>query len=152
MIVAGFRYAFSLTHHRHDAEDLVQQACLQVLRRKHVIHGKSYLFVAIRNLYYDECRRRPLTRTERLDGRDVVDPNQNHARAVNGRIDIETLLGGIPSADRELLFLHGVEGFTAAEIGEITGHPRGTILSRLSRIKRKLSRRFRRPSILEEVP
>ncbi len=32
-VQAGYRYAFSLSHNRHDAEDLVQQAWLKLTRR-----------------------------------------------------------------------------------------------------------------------
>ena len=42
------------------------------------------------------------------------------------------------SAGRELIFRHVVENYTAAEIAEMTGKPRGTILSAVHRAKRKL--------------
>lgn len=37
-----------------------------------------------------------------------------------------------------MLFLTAVEGYTTAEIAQLTGRPRGTILSALHRAKKKL--------------
>ena len=43
LVIAGYRYALSLTHHEHDAEDLVQQACLKIFRVQRRIKDKAYL-------------------------------------------------------------------------------------------------------------
>jgi RNA polymerase sigma-70 factor (ECF subfamily) len=143
LVDAGFRYGFSLTHHRQDAEDLVQQACLQVVRKKGRVVEKGYLFVAIRNLFRDGCRRRALVTYAALtdetnNGQDCTD-----TRHTDNRLDVETILEALPCDDREILYLNCIEGFTAEEIGEVTGHSRSTILSRLARAKRKLTDRFR---------
>ena len=151
LILAGFKYAFSLTHRWHDAEDVLQQACLQVLRKKDFINDKAYLFVTIRNLFYDQCRRRALATIEPLAGSEPADSQPDHTRHVNGRLDVEAVLANLRSADRELLYLNSVEGFTAAEISELTGQPRGTILSQLSRVKQRLRDRYQPQSILGEV-
>ncbi len=146
---AGFRYAYSLTHHRQDAEDLVQQACLRVVRSKGSVVEKGYLFVTIRNLFVDGCRRQslvsftPLT-DETRGGRD------SEVRQVDNKLDLESMLSTLSSDERELLYLNCIEGFTAQEISKITGQPRGTILSQLARTKQKLSDRFRVASREEE--
>lgn len=41
LVDVGYRYAYSLTHHRQDAEDLAQQACLQAVRKKRKTGGES---------------------------------------------------------------------------------------------------------------
>ncbi|MGS0726342.1 sigma-70 family RNA polymerase sigma factor, partial [Shewanella sp. 0m-11] len=50
---------------------------------------------------------------------------------------IEYLFEQLNSAEREVLYLWALEGYSAAEIAEDLGQPRGTILSRLHRIKLK---------------
>lgn len=57
MLQAGFRFALSLTHHRHDAADLTQQSWLNLARRHGRVRNKSLLFSTIRNLFYDQYRR-----------------------------------------------------------------------------------------------
>lgn len=61
-----------------------------------------------------------------------------NASPANG--DLDVLLAGLKTAERETLFLNCVEGYTADEIARHTGQPRGTVLSLLSRAKRKLRR------------
>ena len=47
-------------------------------------------------------------------------------------------LAALRPAERETLFLADVEGYTAQEIADLTGHPRGTVLSLIHRTHRKL--------------
>ena len=143
LIDAGFRYAFSLAHHRQDAEDLVQQACLRVFRRKGNTGDKSYLFVTIRNLFLDKCRRRSLVSFTQLSDETTPKASPLEIRHTDNKLDLEMILGSLPSEEREILYLNCIEGFTADEIGVIMGTPRGTILSQLARTKRKLTIRFR---------
>ena len=50
LVQTGFRFALSLSGDRHEAEDLVQQACLRVLSKKGQLESRSYLLATIRNL------------------------------------------------------------------------------------------------------
>lgn len=139
LVQAGYRYAYSLTHNRHDAEDLVQQACLRVFQLKGKLGEKKYLFVVIRNLYIDRWRAQQRGSTQNM-GSDFDQPDgaANHVDVVDNRIDVESMLAGLRFEERELLYLNCVEGYSAAEIGEITGTSRNTILSQLARAKKKL--------------
>ena len=47
-------------------------------------------------------------------------------------------LATLRPAEREVLFLADVEEYTAQEIADLMGHPRGTILSLIHRTHRKL--------------
>jgi DNA-directed RNA polymerase specialized sigma24 family protein len=57
LLHAAFRYAFSLTHHEYDAEDLVQSAWLKLLSMNAKVPEKNLLFVAVRHLFFDDRRR-----------------------------------------------------------------------------------------------
>ncbi|MEM1213103.1 MAG: RNA polymerase sigma factor [Planctomycetota bacterium] len=134
----GFRYALSLTHDRPAAEDLLQDACLRVSRRGGPWHA-GYLLKAIRNGWIDSLRRGKL-KTEAIDAvaeDELIEPAVDYVPLEEM---LEGLLGRVSARDRELLFLSAVEGYTAAEIGGLTGRPRGTILSALFRAKQKLRR------------
>jgi DNA-directed RNA polymerase specialized sigma24 family protein len=52
LLQAAFRYAFSLTHHQCDAEDLVQSAWLKLLSMNAKVPAKNLLLVTIRNFVF----------------------------------------------------------------------------------------------------
>jgi RNA polymerase sigma-70 factor (ECF subfamily) len=46
---------------------------------------------------------------------------------------LERCLGILRPVEREVLLLFDLEGYTAREISELTGHPQGTVLSLMRR-------------------
>lgn len=137
-VQAGFRYAVALTHHYQDAEDLVQEAWLNLCRRYGSVASNALLFTAVRNLFVDQCRRRKIVQFESLDESETpVWPGPDGEEpGLQG--DLEALLGTLRPLEREVLFLHYYEGRTAEEIGQMTGHPRGSVLSLMHRALVKL--------------
>ena len=142
VLQAGYRYAYSLTHHRQDAEDLVQRAWVRLQRRYDNCDSTALMFRTLRNLFYDDCRRAKIVRFEPLetDGLEVSSPGMESslesAPGVKG--DLEIMLGLLAPAEREILYLNCIEGMTAKEIGELTDRPRNTVLSILARAHQKL--------------
>ncbi|MCA9005396.1 MAG: RNA polymerase sigma factor [Planctomycetaceae bacterium] len=149
LIQSGYRYAVSLSHNRHDAEDLIQQACLKVLRQQGTLVGKSYLFTAIRNLFYDSLRKRQGIVDEPLVDNLVADDTIPHTKLIEQKIDLEEILSCLRVEEREVLFLQIVEGYTAQEISTLTQQPRGTVLSLLSRARQRVQQRYDLDQILE---
>jgi RNA polymerase sigma-70 factor (ECF subfamily) len=135
LLQAAFRYAFSLTHHQCDAEDLVQSAWLKLLSMNAKVPAKNLLLVTIRNLFFDELRRRKIVSFCALDEEEPT-ACQSDKRSAFG--DIDTLLSELRPEERETLFLHAVEGYTASEISRLTGQPRGTVLSLMHRARQRL--------------
>lgn len=135
-VQAGYRYAFSLTHRQHDAEDLVQQAWLKLTRRYGRVKNRSMLFTTIRHAFYDQCRRAGIIAFESLDT--VPEPAGTNGGdgAVSG--DLEALLALLRPVEREALYLNAVEGYTAKEIARMTKTPRNTVLSLIHRARQKL--------------
>lgn len=138
LIESGYRYALSLTHHEQDAEDLIQQACMKVLRAKGRLVSKRYLFASIRNQFIDSRRRRSEEQLSTNANESIHDEAVNHVTQTDRRLDMQQLLATLRMEEREALFLNCVEGFTANEISELTDQPRGTVLSHLSRAKKRL--------------
>ena len=145
LVQAGYRYALSIARHHQDAEDLVQQAWLKLQRAYGRVEGTPVLFRAIRNLFYDQKRRTKIVQFEPLDS--TPEPGKRESSGVSH--DLELLLGRLRPEEREALYLNVVEGFTATEISEQTGSPRGTILSHIHRARQKLAKalggEFREP-------
>jgi RNA polymerase sigma factor (sigma-70 family) len=140
----GFRYACSLTHDRAEAEDLLQDACVSILN----VGGpweKAYFFTTIRNRFIDRYRRNQKVLFLPLQGErdgETFGPEMAvedwNVPDVLGNGALERALGELRAEERETMFLAVVEGYTAQEIADMTGRPRGTILSLLHRTKAKL--------------
>jgi RNA polymerase sigma factor (sigma-70 family) len=135
---SGYRYALALTHHSADAEDLVQEAWLNLCRRYGGVESNGLLFTTVRNLFIDQCRRKKIVHFESLDQSAPPDvPAVNDGESgVKG--DLDALLAILRPAEREMLFLHYYQGHTAEEISQLTSQPRGTVLSLLHRAIAKL--------------
>jgi RNA polymerase sigma-70 factor, ECF subfamily len=138
LLQSGFRYAYSLCHDFHDAEDYVQQAWYKLHRKYGKVETKALLFKTIRNLRMDRLRRDHVVSFEAIEDREFA---SGANRKASGD-DVSVLLSGLRNEEREALYLNVVEGYTAQEISDQTGSPRGTILSLIHRAKKKLSERL----------
>lgn len=137
LMQSGYRYALSLTHRSHDAEDLVQEAWLNLCRRYGVASSRAALYTAIRNLFIDRCRRNRVLSFDSVD--ELAQPPIDALQLLPGTTgDVEALLGQLRPGEREAVYLHYIEGHTAEEVGTLTRQPRGTVLSLLHRALKKL--------------
>ena len=133
MLQAGFRYGMALSHSVQEAEDLVQEAWLHLTRRYGAVASRALLFTTLRNLFIDQCRRRKIVHFESLDQPEPPVLPSPDADEPGLQGDVAALLGALRPAEREAVFLHYYEGRTAEEISQLTGQPRGTVLSLLHR-------------------
>ena len=139
LLQVGFQYAYALTHHHHDAEDLVQTAWLKLYQRYGEVKTKALFFTTIRNTYVDQYRRRKRIPFATLSSEheDFPAPGDVGQKAVESTLD--WMLAQLRDVEREALFLHVVEGYSANEIAVLTGKPRGTVLSLIHRGRQKLT-------------
>ena len=137
LLQSGFRYAFSLSHHQHDAEDLVQEAWRKLCLRYGGATSRAALFMTIRNLFIDRCRRAKILSFDSCDEEPLnLAAPDNASPCVLA--DLDGLLAGLRPGEREAIYPHYVEGHTAEEVGVLTRQPRGTVLSLLHRALHKL--------------
>jgi RNA polymerase sigma-70 factor, ECF subfamily len=140
LLQSGFRYAYSLTHQAAEAEDLVQEAWLKLTRSKQSAWNKSLFFVALRNLFIDRYRHTRLVVMEPLDEVFIEQANES-ASELEVAMDITLLersLCMLRVEEREAIYLHLVEGYSAAEVAELTDRSRNTVLSLIHRGRKKL--------------
>jgi RNA polymerase sigma-70 factor (ECF subfamily) len=138
LLQSGFRYALALTHHREEAEDLVQETCLNLCRRYGRVENRAVLFTSLRNLYIDQCRRRKIVHFDSLDDTAVPEAADIPLTEPCVKGELAALLGQLKPAEREVVFLHYYQGHTAEEISQIQGQSRGTVLSLIHRSLAKL--------------
>jgi RNA polymerase sigma-70 factor (ECF subfamily) len=145
-----FATALRLTRNRSDAEDLVQDTFVKVLRFSGRFtpgtNLKAWLYTILHNTWRN--RRRGAARdtveidSPRVDeaaasGLDGDTPERILLRATLDA-DLQAALDGLPEAFREAVWLRDVEEFSYAEIAEMLGIPIGTVMSRISRGRRLL--------------
>jgi RNA polymerase sigma-70 factor (ECF subfamily) len=142
-----------LTRDGHDAEDVVQEACLRALRFIHTQRGqnsRAWLLTIVRNTcctWLEKNRPSELTRALPLDGpaepaTDAADPE---ALAI-GRADRELVRQAVeelPLEYREVIVLRELEEMSYKEVAQIVGIPLGTVMSRLSRGRARLEQWLR---------
>lgn len=139
LLQVGFQYAYALTHHHHDAEDLVQTAWLKLYQRYGAVTTKALFFTTVRNLYIDQYRRRQRLQFTSLTGEHTCLPTAGDGAREDTEVTMEQMLVQLRDVEREALFLHVVEGYSTSEIATLTGKPRGTVLSLIHRGKQKLA-------------
>jgi RNA polymerase sigma-70 factor (ECF subfamily) len=137
-----------ITGNRADAEDVVQDACLRAFRAVGSIGNASarpWVLTVVRNTAYTWLRKnRPsaVLAVENLEDVETAnakpgDPDsETPETALIARADAVSLQAAImalPTAYRETLILRDVQGLSYREIGEVTGVPIGTVMSRLAR-------------------
>ena len=134
---SGYRYALSLTHHGHDAEDLLQEAWLNLCRRYGAASSRAALYTTIRHLFIDHCRRSRVIAFDSVE--EMAHPVAALPEMPPGTAgDVETLMGRLRPGEREAVYLHYIEGHTAEEVAVLTKQPRGSVLSLLHRALKKL--------------
>jgi RNA polymerase sigma-70 factor (ECF subfamily) len=134
LLQRGYRYAYALTGDRVRAEDLLQDAWSSVLEAKGP-RDAPYLFRVMRNRWIDVQRRARIVQFEELEPERVA---SSETFPTGDSVRVLAAMGKLRPEEREALFLCAVEGWTALEVSEKTGQPRGTVLSLVHRGRAKL--------------
>jgi len=144
---AAHNLARWLVRNGTDAEDLVQEAYLRAWKGFAGLRGtdgRSWLLTIVRNTCYTwlrENRRQDLAVefNEDLHSEDGKTPEPERLLAErSSRQTLEKALQELPAEFREAIVLREFEGLSYKEIGDITGVPIGTVMSRLARARARL--------------
>jgi RNA polymerase sigma-70 factor, ECF subfamily len=144
---AAYNLARWLIRSPADAEDVVQEACLRALRFFDGFRGgdsRAWLLKIVRNTCYSWVRKnRPTELSDEFDetvhstdalGEDAEAKLVSRANSEQVRKALEAL----PAGFREVLVLREIEELSYKEISDVTGVPMGTVMSSLSRARRRL--------------
>lgn len=128
------------------ADDLVQETYLRAFTHFDQHHGdntRAWLAAICLNLARSQARsasRRPVEVPEaEADEVAATDAVDEQAIAALDRAEIEAALARLPEPQRWCVLLMDVAGYTARETAEILRCPRGTVLARVHRGRRKLA-------------
>lgn len=135
-----YRIALHNTQNVSDAEDMVQETFEQLLKCSKPFrdpdHLKAWLIRVIINRCHDLHRSRS-RQTPLTDEIAALLP------APEPGPDFRDEFSQLPEHYKNALYLHYIEGYTAAEIGRIVDHPVSTVLTWLRRGRKALANQLK---------
>jgi RNA polymerase sigma factor (sigma-70 family) len=161
---AAYSFARWMTGNPTDAQDVVQDAMVRMLRYVDTFRGgsaRAWVLSVVRNTALTWLQ------TNRRSGQVSLDADTDGCAGVQAllvahgddggdpaaiqlrRSEIEALhraIRDLPLEQREVVLLRDVEGLSYREIATVLNVPPGTVMSRLARARDVLERRLRGPS------
>jgi RNA polymerase sigma-70 factor (ECF subfamily) len=146
---AAYSLARWLTRNEVDAEDVVQDAYLRAFSYFASFRGgdgRAWLLTIVRNTYYSRRKQNRVHEPmdsfdEQLRGVRSDDANPETLLVDQQRKCIlRGALDDLPARYREVLLLREMENLSYQEIANKVGVPKGTVMSRLSRARKRLQR------------
>ncbi len=151
-----FRYLRSLARREADAEDALQETFLAIWkegkRQRAGGDARAWMFAIARNALFRLQRRRagepsdfePLeTLGSRAGWGAEISPEHIAARAQEREL-VAAALASLPEADRDVLLLRDVEGFSGEQTAEILGLTLANAKTRLHRARLRLTAELKR--------
>lgn len=151
---ALYRSGYRLTRNVADAEDLVQDVCVRAYSRltelEQMENPRAWLLCIQYRLFVDMTRQRrsaSFATSSTCESEDALlemsspEPGpEEQADSAFGEARLERAWQYLDRVQQALLALHDIEGYSLAELVEITGITEGTLKSRLHRARVRLGR------------
>jgi RNA polymerase sigma-70 factor (ECF subfamily) len=146
-----YRVSYGILGNRDDANDVAQEVFAKVFSSIRRFAGRSSLYAWIYRIAVNECynllRKKRPTATYAGDSLDdtqaprteIADWRPTPDRTAMQRDFIYKLLADVPASGRWLLIAKEVEGFSIAELSQMTGLKENTIKGRLFRVRQALA-------------
>jgi RNA polymerase sigma-70 factor (ECF subfamily) len=138
-----YRWLYHLTHDRHTAEDLTQEAFLKVLahleRFRAGTNFRAWLFRIAHNSFANHLRARTRQREPLPD--DLADSDQGPVAALESRETLQGLaraVAGLPTEFRAALLLRVEEDLSFRQIADVLGLTEETARWRVFKARQKL--------------
>lgn len=155
-----FTLCLRMVGDRSEAEDLTQDAFLQLFRKLHTFRGESafrtWLFRLVTNVALMHLRKKKrlmMQESPLEDNHTVSEEGDAPRRALgatdqtlagaNDRVILERAIQGLAPGYRRVFLLHDLEGYIHTEISAILGLGIGTSKSQLHKARRHLRRLLR---------
>lgn len=135
------RYARALAGDQHAADDLVQDTVERAINKRHLWRPgsdlRAWLFAIMHNVFVNQLRARQAHPEAPIDEDEL--PAAPSAQGARLEIrDLETALALLPTEQREIVLLVGLEQLSYAEVAKALDIPIGTVMSRLFRGRERL--------------
>jgi RNA polymerase sigma-70 factor, ECF subfamily len=144
---AAYNLARWIVQHDQDAQDVVQEAYLRAFKGFHAFrggNGRAWLLTIVRNTAYTWINKHAadekLVPYEEEKHAEIISFDQPTKEIVSEKRKeyLQNALLRIPPEYRETIILYELEGLSYKELALALGIPIGTVMSRLSRARRRL--------------
>ncbi len=139
---AMYRLAYRMVGDRHEAEDLVQEAFRSAWKSRATFQAglgeRAWLASIVRRRAVDRWRKKSPPTVLAGDGPLEVGVTDQDPIAQQYTDEMQHALGRLPEELRQTLLLVVVTELTHQETADLLGIPLGTVLSRVSRARKRL--------------
>ena len=142
---AAYNLARWMTRNGQDAEDIVQEAYLRAFRYFDSFSGtdaRAWMLSIVRNsclTWYRARKAGSVAFDERMHSQDTEQPTQERAMIQKSSLSsLRECIEALPFEYRETLVMRELEELSYKAIAETTNLPIGTVMSRLSRGRKRL--------------
>jgi len=139
-----YQYALSLTGQEDIAYDILQSALEKYLKKspQSVEKPLAYMKIITRNLFFDLERHNKIIPMVSIESDEIAHIDEFDDSSMDDILinqqDVQRLTEKLSTEENELLYLWAVEEHTTDEIAKIYKQPKGTILSKLHRLKKRI--------------
>ena len=137
-----YRYCFALAGNESDAYDLLQSSVEKYIRAgtESINNEIAFIKKIIRNHYIDEYRKQSRVDVEQFDDAvTYVDMDTKPMeQIIASQLQVESVWQELSSNEREIMYFWAVEGYSTSELAEFLEIPRGTLLSKIHRLRLRL--------------
>lgn len=146
-----YRVALYTLGNTHDAQDAVAETFLEAYKGLHTLRDNGAFKPWIMRILSFRCKRHigryvrekgTLDIDELTSLTDEFDTEEQHI----AHADLLAALAGLTPAERQIITLSVLEGYTTKEIAGMLRSPQGTVSSRLHRALAKLRRKLAEPA------
>ena len=143
---ALFNFALSMSKHKEQAEDLVQETLIKAFRYQKSFesgtNAKSWLFRITQNIFINEYRKKA-KRPVQIDFEEVLNFNKlvdkSPSAFDNSFSDpVALALNSLQADLKTIIILSDIESFSYEEISKILDLPMGTVKTRIHRARNKM--------------
>jgi RNA polymerase sigma factor (sigma-70 family) len=145
---SAYTLARYLLRDEHDAQDVVQDAALRAYRYSESCRdadAKAWFLTIVRNccLTWQKRHRKDHLTVPLMPEHESAEEDSRPADALaierSDRAAINRAVAALPAEFREVIVLREIQGLPYAQISTVVGVPIGTVMSRLSRARRRLA-------------
>ena len=137
--------AFRITKNDQDAEDVVQNSMISIMKSAHKFRGESavttWIYKIVSNAAIDKLR--SLKSLQNLENLNELIVNETEINDKDFSLDLLNALNSLPLNQREVVFLIDFEGFSIKDAAKKLKCAPGTIKSRCHRAHEKLAKQLR---------
>ena len=148
---AAYNLARWIVQHDQDAQDVVQEAYMRAFKGIDGFrgeNGRAWLLTIVRNTAYTWLNRRTVDkklvpyREDKHADIISIDQARNENVLEKRKQDLHDAIECLPAEFRQVIILYEIGGLSYKELALSLGIPLGTVMSRLSRARRRLQLEF----------